>query len=186
VHTKPLSKLVKEARECVKRWQQRDSKLQANSLLLGSIGRAFERTKYLKDRIDPHDTHSIHYTRIAFKKFRYMIEALAGQASRAKGLLERLRQYQGRMGDIQDAEVLLRSFEKFFRKQKTEVGPARQFAKASLQRRRELIRKFLASADELMEFWPPSKWRGALRSNGKPRSPRDRAVAEFSRESKAN
>ena len=184
---KPVGKPIKTIRDCAKRWLLRHSRQQANLLLTRSITRAFERVRQLKKRIDPNDTHSIHCTRIAFKKFRYMLEALDRRAvALSKELLERLRHYQGLMGDIQDAEVLLRAFEKFVRKEKPEVRPALQLTEALLGRRRKLIGKYLAGADELTKFWPavptaraihPGNSRNNKKPKTKPRSSGARGLA---------
>src|SRR6516225_1132435 len=159
LRVKPLGKLIKAFREFIKRWQRRSRPRQANLLLVRDITRAFDRTRQLKNRINPEDTHSIHCTRIAFKKFRYIVEALSTQPGfQGREMLERFRRYQSLMGDIQDAEVLLRAFEKFVRKQKTKVEPALELTEALFHRRRQLVRKYIAHAHELLQFWPPSVW----------------------------
>jgi len=45
--------------------------------VLTAITRAFDRVAQLCDRVKASDTDTIHCTRIAFKRFRYMTEALA-------------------------------------------------------------------------------------------------------------
>jgi CHAD domain-containing protein len=113
------------------------------------------RTDQLKRRIDPRDAKTIHCTRVAFKRFRYMMEALAKYLPGAKKkLLERMRHYQTMMGDIQDAEVLLQGLDKYLRKQGLEPVRMRAFHQALLRRRQELIRAYLPVAGRLSEFWP--------------------------------
>jgi CHAD domain-containing protein len=159
LRVKPLGKLIKTFREFTKSWQRHSSPRQASLLLVREITRAFDRTQKLKSRINPEDTHSIHCTRIAFKKFRYMVEALSTLPGfQGHEMLERFRRYQGLMGDIQDAEVLLRAFEKFVHKQKAKVEPALELTEALFRRRRQLVRKYVAHAEELIQFWPPSMW----------------------------
>ena len=88
-------------------------------MLLRSVDRAFSRTRQLRARIDPRDTRTIHRTRVAFKKFRYMVEALAEYlpGGDRPSAWPAMRHYQTMMGEIQDAEVLLRTLDKFLRKQ---------------------------------------------------------------------
>ena len=65
---------------------------------------------------------------MAFKKFRYMVEALAEHLPGAtQGRLAAMHHYQTMMGDIQDAEVLLAALDKFLRKQEIKPEAARRF-----------------------------------------------------------
>jgi CHAD domain-containing protein len=116
--------------------------------------RAAHRTVAARLRsIDPANPTTIHRTRVAFKKFRYMAEALRPILPGARDqMIERMHDYQSRMGDIQDASVLNASFEKFLSQHRTPR------AKALLvrlhQRRTTLIRSFMKSAGELSDFRP--------------------------------
>ena len=99
------------------------------------------------------DTTTIHHTRVAFKKFRYTTEALQpllpGVTRRR---LKAMRDYQTRMGDIQDIEVLLAALDKFIAKQGDETRTWTGLRAELLRRRGCLVRRFLASADKLDEF----------------------------------
>jgi CHAD domain-containing protein len=153
---KSLARLIAVCRRDTRIADERYSSPRANTMLLYGLTGAFGATTRLKNRIKPDDTHSIHCTRIAFKKFRYMVEALAGCLPWAdERFVERMRRYQGLMGDIQDAQVLLHAFEKFCRKEKIEARPAAQFTQELLRRRQNLIATYLSAADRLLEFWPP-------------------------------
>jgi CHAD domain-containing protein len=157
LRNKALGKLVTSCRADAHERLKASGSRQANLGLVRSIARAFEITRKLKSCIDPQDTHSIHRTRIAFKKFRYMLEALAGHLPWAnERLLAGLRRYQASMGAIQDAEVLLRAFGKFLRKEKAEARPALKLMRELQRRRQQLIRTYLSAADHLSDFWPPS------------------------------
>lgn len=155
---KPLSKLLDAACDDVNTWLRRSGSRRPDPLLLSAVDRAFRLTQSLRARIQPDDTHSIHCTRVAFKRFRYVIEALAPCLPWAnKSLLEKMHAYQTLMGDIQDAEVLLRAFQKLMRKEKLEAKAALAFEHELQERRRRFIGKYLAAADHLMEFWPPAR-----------------------------
>jgi CHAD domain-containing protein len=163
---KPLGKLIEAAREDVRRWLRTAGTQRASPLLLSAVNRAFAVTKKLRERIEPEDTHSIHCTRVAFKKLRYVVEALAEHLPWAnERLLARMHAYQTLMGDIQDAEVLLRAFEKFLRKEKDEIEQAVRFEHELQRRRQELIGKYLAAADRLLDFWPLSARRRSAQSH---------------------
>lgn len=153
---RPLGKLLGACREDVKRWRQSSGSRQANPLVLRATTRAFRLTKQLKDRIKPNDTQSIHRTRVAFKRFRYIMEALAGHLPWVNQVvLARMRRYQTLMGNVQDGAVLLRGFEDFLRKEKTrKIPPASRFERELQRRRQRLIGNYLEAADELLDFWP--------------------------------
>jgi CHAD domain-containing protein len=155
---KPLSELIASCRRDVKAWRKVDQdSIEVNRVLFRGVNRAFLDTLALKERISPGDTHSIHRTRIAFKKFRYALEALAGHSSWVnKRLLNRLRRYQALMGGIQDAAVLVQAFESFVRNQATGAEASARFERALKKRRDKAIRTFLTAKDQLTGFWPQS------------------------------
>ena len=149
--TKPLARLVSDCRR-----EAESRKTSApGKLVLGAVERAFRHVNQLRARIDPANTHTIHRTRVAFKKFRYMVELLGERLRPVSGKrLKLMHGYQTLMGDIQDAEVLLLTFDKFMRKKKMDPGCARRFRAELLRRRKELVRIYLDAADQLDTFWP--------------------------------
>jgi len=156
VKTRRLGKLLLDCRQDVKSWCAKARHPQANVLLLRSISRAFTRVLSLKRRIRPKDTDTIHCTRVAFKRLRYMVETLADFLPGANPqLFEAMRRYQTMMGDVQDAEVLRRSFDRFLEKKKPEPPTARPLRQELLARRQFLIQVFLDASDQLLDFWPP-------------------------------
>ena len=58
----------------------------------------------------------IHKIRIAFKKFRYTVEVLSYIEDIDAGKLEKLKNYQDELGEIQDWKVLINGITKFYRK----------------------------------------------------------------------
>jgi CHAD domain-containing protein len=130
----------------------------ASARLMRTVARAFTRTRRLQARIDPRDTRTIHCTRVAFKKFRYMIEELACDLPEANNsVLAEMRHYQAMMGDIQDAEVLLSALDKFLARKEIKRKPGRQIREELARRRHWLIRVYLDAADQLTDFWPLEK-----------------------------
>jgi CHAD domain-containing protein len=86
--------------------------------------------------VDERDTKTIHCTRVAFKEFRYMVEALADCLPIAtEHRLEAMHDYQTLMGDVQDAQVLLAAVDKFLCKRDFESGMSGPFRKELLKRR---------------------------------------------------
>jgi CHAD domain-containing protein len=126
-----------------------------SAALLRPVERAFRHTCWLRAGIKADDDATIHHTRVAFKHFRYMVEALSkGLAGATKERLAALRHYQTMMGDIQDSVVLLAGFDKFLCKQTVAPQAARRFRQELLRRRQRLIHIYLGAADELVAFWP--------------------------------
>ena len=124
-------------------------------LLAASVDRAFKRTWRLQRRMNPRDTTTIHRTRVAFKKFRYMLETLSDFSPCVTSeLLGELHDYQTMMGRIQDSEVLLQAWDRFRSKQRLEPANMRPFQLELVRRRRELIRNYLKVAARLETFWP--------------------------------
>lgn len=127
-----------------------------NTLHLAQIvQRAFDRVLTLRGRIDPTQTTTIHRTRIAFKKYRYMVECLHPVLSGVRAdHLRAMHDYQNRMGDIQDLEVFLARLTKLVAKRKIKGKPLQPFRLELIHRRAASIQAYLKSADELLRFRP--------------------------------
>ena len=155
VRTGRLGKLVAACREEVEEQLTRCTPREALTVLLRSVARAFRRTRVLRGRIDARDTLTIHRTRVAFKKFRYMVETLAEHLPGITAeRLAAMHQYQTMMGEIQDAEVLLATLDRFLLQEEIKLRAVRHFRVELLRRRQQLIRTYLKAADQLLEFWP--------------------------------
>ena len=155
VRLKPLAKVIKAGLAELKRERRALSGKESATILLKSAASAFERVRRLRARIDRRDTRTIHCTRIAFKKFRYMVELLGEQlmAVDAKQV-EEMQHYQTMMGDVQDAEVLLRTLDKFIGRNKERAVSLLKLHEELVRRRRWLIRVYLDAAKQLNDFWP--------------------------------
>jgi CHAD domain-containing protein len=124
---------------------------------------AFNRVVERKHAIAPTDGSAIHRMRVAFKKFRYMVESLAPVRGRTSSKqLKAMNAFQGSMGDIQDAEVLLSNVQGYASARGSEGEAALGRALEELSRRRTaLIETFLRSVDTVFTFWKPvSKVKG--------------------------
>jgi CHAD domain-containing protein len=162
VRTARLGKLITACRRDVEKQLRKAPPRKGLAALLRAVDHAFRRTRQLRAHIDARDTRTIHRTRVAFKRFRYMVEALAEHLPAAtRERLAAMHDYQTKMGEIQDAEVLLAALDKHLRKQEIKRAAARRFRAELVRRRRWLIRVYLKAADQLLGFWPlPSSGAG--------------------------
>ena len=129
----------------------------AGVCLLKSVDRAFANVVARRRSITPKNPHATHRTRIAFKKFRYMVEQLRPLMPRmAGGPRGKLRGYQKLMGDLQDCETLLAALDKFMREEKSEARRLRKFRAAVKRDHARLLARYLRRADALFSFWNPA------------------------------
>jgi CHAD domain-containing protein len=151
--TKRLAKLISAAEDAFEKQLKQQTRNSAARLLLRSINKAFSRTMRYKQRIRIARPKTIHCTRVAFKRFRYMVELLAEQLLADEKMLAEMQHYQTMMGEIQDAEVLLQSFDKFVRKKNIRSDSATQLREELVRRREWLIKVYMDAAGQLREFW---------------------------------
>jgi len=123
--------------------------------ILAALRAAFDHVVALRQRIRPDRTATIHKTRVAFKRFRYMCELLGPYLPELRAEdLGRMREYQAMMGNIQDVVALLVGVRRAVAEKEISgraIGPLRR---ELLRRRRELIDIYLAAADRLFDFEP--------------------------------
>ena len=104
---------------------------------------------------DATDPPTIHRLRVAFKMFRYTVESLAQVRPGTGGRrLRALHDYQTRMGEIQDIEVLLARAKRFVRKRESAQDALETFEEELRRRRARLVQRFMASLDQLWDCWP--------------------------------
>jgi len=122
--------------------------------LLKGVGAAFANAVARCRGVALTKPRAVHRTRIAFKKFRYMVEQLRPLMLQLGGVSrERMRAYQALMGDIQDCEMLLAALEDFMREEKAKAGSLRKFRAAIKLNRTRFMARYLPRADELYSFW---------------------------------
>jgi CHAD domain-containing protein len=133
-----------------------------------ALRETFARVLALRRRIRRHDTRTIHRTRVAFKRFRYLCELLQPLLpGLTREQLERLRMFQTLMGDIQDSEVLLAAVAAAIDDEQVSPGTGQQLRALLQRRRRDLIDHFLATADDLFSF-DPARLNQPLHSSPQP------------------
>ncbi len=123
-------------------------------LLISAVNRAHADAVALHRRIVPSDAATIHQTRVAFKKFRYMAELLQPVLPLSGRRLQEMRDDQALMGDIQDVEVFLARMDKLVAKKRLLEKPLQPFRRALLRRQKWTIKKYLRSADALSRYCP--------------------------------
>jgi CHAD domain-containing protein len=128
---------------------------QAKAVLRETL-HAFREVVRRRRAIQITEPSTVHRTRVAFKKFRYMVEALSpdftGYNNRQ---VRRLALYQRKMGLVQDLEVLQRTVNAFASKKPAHKPRLEPFGKYLQGRRQRALRRFIATADDLYQFWPP-------------------------------
>jgi CHAD domain-containing protein len=128
--------------------------------LLRSVNQAFACAVERGGACRATDLKTVHRLRIAFKRFRYMIELLQPVVPGVtRRQLETLHAFQTRLGEIQDADVLLKMLGKYTRKRPEEARILERFRRDVERRRRCLVGRFLARVGRIREFWPPSQSR---------------------------
>lgn len=134
--------------------------------VFAAVDQAFENVARLRAQIQPAEPATIHAVRVAFKKFRYMVEALQpmlpGVSARQ---IAGMQAYQALMGDIQDVEVLAAALARFEKKRGLSLDRFNTYLR---RRHSETIRRFMRTAGKLDEFRPF-------------RRPGERARLEFSK-----
>ena len=106
--------------------------------------------------IDPAQPSTIHRLRIAFKKFRYMIEVIYPVLQNpAPDYLKRLQGYQAAMGDIQDMEVALHELADFEEHAPTSYSPEPVHAYYK-ERHFIALSMYTEGKGEIITFWRPA------------------------------
>jgi CHAD domain-containing protein len=105
--------------------------------------------------IDPKQLVSIHRLRVAFKKFRYMVEAIYPcLPDFPESQLNHMHDYQTYMGDIHDAQVFLETLAQFADGSDSyDPETVRRFYDKVLAK---TLSAYLNNKDEVITFWRPT------------------------------
>jgi CHAD domain-containing protein len=134
------------------------------SAVLRATARSFVEAVQRRQAIDLAELRTVHQTRVAFKRFRYMVESLSpALTGLSKRQLRTLAYYQRKMGIIQDLEVMQRCVTRFLQEHSKAEPVLRRFCRHLRQRRSRALRSFLKTADRLFDFWPPTKLASSAR-----------------------
>jgi len=127
---------------------------QQQKALLPIVDDVYETTLRRFRRIEPTRPATIHHTRVAFKKFRYMVEIVYPLIPNfPEANFKSMHAYQDRMGAIQDLEVLLSTFDDFSEKDSSyDPEPVRRYYQ---QRHTEAVNTYLENTHQINIFWRP-------------------------------
>ena len=124
--------------------------------ILQAIDEAFVQVMERRRKMDPGNVATLHRTRVAFKKFRYMVEVLHRLVPGITAArLEAMQGFQTLFGDLQDTDVFMGRLDKFARKDRQRARTLAAFRHWLLKRRTAQIDACLRHADMILEFWPP-------------------------------
>jgi CHAD domain-containing protein len=147
--TESLSKRIKKLSQTIETFKQTD----LHTSLFSAVDEAYAIVNQRYALIDPGQPATIHRLRIAFKKFRYMIEAIYPILENfPSDHLKRMHDYQAAMGDIQDMEVALQELADF-----EELAPASydpEPARAYYKERHAIaLSSYIDDKGEIITFW---------------------------------
>lgn len=126
--------------------------------ILQAIDLAFAQVLERRRNMDPGNVATIHRTRVAFKKFRYMVEALYSLVPGISAArLQSMHAFQTLFGDLQDTDVFLGRLDKYARKDRQRARTLAAFRHWLLKRRTSQIDDCLRHADKILDFWPPRR-----------------------------
>lgn len=154
-----IAKFLKRTDELVERFVERaagESDQATHARIAARVGKAYERVLERRSGIDPEWPRSIHRMRVAFKKFRYTAEIAAPLFDHVSPeRLEAMKQFQDRMGKIQDIDTLLETMMAYRERsgRTSLLVPENELRR----QRRTRIREFVAASDEVRFFWGPSE-----------------------------
>ena len=152
-----LSKVAGLVKAVVKKLEEKPgpSEVMSRQVAERVLKRAFADVLALYRKIEASDTASIHATRVAFKKYRYMTQSLHPRLIEVSpAMRSRMHNYQTRMGAIQDAEVLQAIWRKFLGKKKARRFAESRFSQEIERRRQRLIAAYVKRGEELLKFAP--------------------------------
>jgi CHAD domain-containing protein len=152
VKAESLSKRIKKLNQTIETFKETD----LDASLFSAVDEAYAIVNQRYGLIDPGQPATIHRLRIAFKKFRYMIEVIYPILQNpAPDYLKKLHEYQALMGDIQDMEVALQELTDF-----EEIAPASydpEPARAYYKERRTIaLSSYIDDKGEIITFWRPA------------------------------
>lgn len=114
---------------------------------------AFCKVAELIDSVDTSDMESIHNVRIAFKRFRYMVEVLNELQPVEEYMLSGMKAVQDELGAIQDITVVADLLKRFIEKKSSEGQLLSLESHELLQRQKRLVESFAATADDIKNIW---------------------------------
>lgn len=122
---------------------------------LGEAAEGFIAIAALRERLRLSQPHTVHRMRIAFKKFRYKVEALQPFLRNVTvRQLKAMDKFQTRMGEIQDIEVLSATVRHFMMQRRVASrSPLARYYRELQKEKRERTRAFIRDSREINSYW---------------------------------
>lgn len=150
IDTYPLRKISKAV---ILKIGERFGESELTNELRSIADRAFEEVAALIDIVDTESLESVHKVRIAFKRFRYMVELLDELLPVEEYMLNGMKAVQDELGAIQDITVVEELLQRFIEKK----SPRRTLLSLEyhelLSRRQKLAESFAATAHDIKNMW---------------------------------
>ncbi len=155
VHEFKLTRIARQIENTRTNLASLNAEQELSPRLLPALDNARLKVNQRLQAVDPSQPFTIHRVRIAFKKFRYMLEIIAPILPEfPKTLFKTMHDYQASMGEIQDVEVMLRTLEDYSDGHPAyDSQPVRLFYE---KRHTESIHAFIEDMQEFVTFWRPS------------------------------
>jgi CHAD domain-containing protein len=149
VKVESLSKRIRKLNLTLEAFKQTD----LDAGLFSTVDEAYAIVNQRYAMVDPSQPATIHRVRLAFKKFRYMIEVISPALPNVPvDYLKGMHDYQAAMGDIQDMEVALQELADF-----GETAPADYDPEPALTYYRErhalALSRYIEDKGEIITFW---------------------------------
>jgi len=147
--TANLSRRIEKLNKTIEAFNQADPEM----VIFSAVDEAYAIANQRYTLVDPSQPATIHRLRIAFKKFRYMLEAIHPLFENLpEDYLKRLHDYQAAMGDIQDMEVALRQLSDFdeLAPESYDPVPVRSYYK---ERHAIALSRYIEDKGEIVTFW---------------------------------
>ena len=126
-------------------------------IILHSVETAFAQVVECRRRMNATEPATIHRARVAFKRFRYMMEAmrplLPGITPRR---LEAMKAFQSLLGNLQDTDVFLARVDNLIARNRVEAAEAAPLRRWLVRRHGRQVNQCLRRADFVFKFWPLS------------------------------
>jgi CHAD domain-containing protein len=121
--------------------------------LLRAIDNAYARVRQAYDQIEPRKPATIHALRLAFKKFRYMVEILSALLpAPPEDYFKHMHDYQSAMGDVRDLSVFQAALAEFIEEGNAvlDAKPILRYFERQLAQR---VSNFMEDKGEVHTFW---------------------------------
>ncbi|MBI2603478.1 MAG: CHAD domain-containing protein [Deltaproteobacteria bacterium] len=120
--------------------------------LYNHVESRFARVMVLTQMVDPEKIETIHRVRLAFKKYRYAVEALNNIFSFSKSTLKEMHDFQTIMGEIHDLDVLQGTIDEFLQGNERQARVMSPVLEKIAQTEKKQINRFLRQAKMLDKF----------------------------------